>query len=213
MNAKTLRVLLVDDHAVVRAGFRRLLEQRGRIQIVAEAGDGEEAYARFLALAPDVVVLDLSMSGTSGLEFIRRALARDAGARVLVFSMHEDPALAERALLLGARGYVTKSSAPEVLAEAVAEVAAGRIYLSADIARALALLKLAGDDHPMHRLSAREFEIFRLLVKGRTSGEIARILKLSAKTVANYHSLIKHKLGVDSDVELVHVALKHRLLL
>jgi two-component system invasion response regulator UvrY len=207
-----LRIILVDDHAVVRAGFRRLLEQQADIQVVAEADDGDRAYALVVEHEPDVVVMDLSMPGVSGLETIRRIASRQPMARILVFSMHEDASLAERAIQLGARGYVTKSSAPETLATAVAEIAAGKLYLSSDIAKSIAILKLTGDDNPVKTLSAREFEIFRLIIAGRAVTDIARILNLSGKTIANYHTLIKHKLGIASDVELVLLAARHKML-
>jgi DNA-binding NarL/FixJ family response regulator len=212
VSAEPIRIMLVDDHAVVRAGFRRLLEQEPGIRVVAETDSGERAYLLYVEHAPDVVVLDLSMPGISGFEIIRRITERQSDARILVFSMHEDASLAVRAIQLGARGYVTKSNAPEVLAAAVAEVAAGRVFLSDDVARSIAILKLTGDDNPVQALSAREFEIFRLLVSGRPGAEIARILNLSAKTVANYHTLIKQKLHAASDVELVLLALRHNLL-
>lgn len=197
---------------MVRAGFRRLLEQHSTIEVVAEADDGDAAYALTVEHEPDVVVMDLSMPGVSGLETIRRIATRQATSRILVFSMHEDAALAERAIQLGARGYVTKISAPETLATAVAEIAAGKLYLSSDIAKSIAILKLTGNDHPVTALSSREFEIFRLFVAGRQMADIAKTLNLSSKTIANYHTMIKHKLGIDSDVELVLLATRHKLL-
>jgi two-component system invasion response regulator UvrY len=206
MSAAAIRIMLVDDHAVVRAGFRRLLEQQLNCQVVAEAADAERAYKLFVEHKPDVVVLDLSMPGLSGMDTIRRIIAREPSARILVFSMHEDASVAERAIQLGARGYVTKSSAPEILASAVAEVAAGKLALSPDITQSLALLKLNGAENPLNALSAREFEIFRLLAGGYSVVAIAGLLSLSGKTVANYHSLIKQKLGIASDVELVLLA-------
>lgn len=204
-----IRLMLVDDHAIVRSGFRRLLEQQPRLRIVAEADTGERAYALFVQERPEVVVMDLSMPGASGFETIRRILAREPAARILVFSMHEDAVRAERAMQLGARGYVTKSSAPEVLTRAVLEVAAGRIFLSSDIARALAESRGSGDDHPLRLLSAREFEIFRLLVAGRGTAEIAGTLNVSVKTVANNRAFIHQKLHTSTDVELVLLAQRH----
>jgi two-component system, NarL family, invasion response regulator UvrY len=212
MSAAPIRIMLVDDHAVVRAGFRRLLEQEAEIRVVAEADSGERAYQLYQEHAPDVLVLDLSMPGVSGFEIIRRITERQPQAKILVFSMHEDASLAVRAIQLGARGYVTKSNAPEVLATAVVAIAAGKLFLSDDVAKSIAILKLTGDDNPVKALSAREFEIFRLLVTGRPAAEIATILNLSAKTVANYHTLIKQKLHIASDVELVLLALRHSLL-
>jgi DNA-binding NarL/FixJ family response regulator len=211
--AVTIRIMLVDDHAIVRAGFRRLLEQRSDYRVVAEAADAERAYALYLEHEPDVVVMDLSMPGISGLDTIRRIIGRNADAKIVVFSMHEDASVAERAIQLGARGYVTKCNAPEVLAAAVAEVVAGRLSLSPDMAQSIAMLKLSGDGNPLQALSAREFEIFRLLVTGRPAVEIAKLLNLSAKTVANYHTLIKQKLNVQSDVELVLLAQRQNVML
>jgi two-component system, NarL family, invasion response regulator UvrY len=211
MREAVTRIMLVDDHAIVRAGFRRLLEQQVDCQVVAEAGDVETAYALFAKHQPDVVVLDLSMPGVSGLELVRRMSIREPSARILVFSMHDDPLLAERAIQLGARGYVTKSSAPEVLASAVADIMAGRVALSPDIAQALAILKVTGEGDPVASLNTREFEIFGLIARGQTVSSIASLLSLSAKTVANYHSLIKQKLGVTSDVELVLLAQRRNI--
>jgi two-component system invasion response regulator UvrY len=203
--------MLVDDHAIVRAGFRRLLEQQPNFHVVAEAADAAHAYAMFVEHAPDVVVMDLSMPGASGLDAIRRMIGRQPAAKILVFSMHEDPSVAERAIQLGARGYVTKSNAPEILACAVAEVAAGGLALSPDIAKSLAMLKLSAEENPVNLLSAREFEIFRLLAEGRSVSEIARLLNLSAKTVANYHTLVRQKLGLANDVELVLLAQRQKI--
>ena len=211
MSAVPIKLMLVDDHAIVRSGFRRMLEQEPNLHIVAEADNGERAYALYVKEMPDVVVMDLSMPGMSGFEIIRRIVAREPTARILVFSMHEDAMRAERAIQLGARGYVTKSSAPEVLAKAIVEVAAGRPFLSADVAQSIAHSKLAGEDNPLKVLTAREFEIFRLLVAGRGAADIARILNLSAKTVANNRTLINQKLRASGDVELVLLALRHNL--
>jgi two-component system invasion response regulator UvrY len=211
MNALPIKLMLVDDHAIVRSGFRRLLEQESNLQIVAEADNGEQAYALYVKEMPDVVVIDLSMPGVSGFETIRRIVARAPTARILVFSMHEDAMRAERAIQLGARGYVTKSSAPEVLAKGVVEVAAGRLFLSPDVAQSIAQSKLAGEDNPLKVLTPREFEIFRLVVAGRAATDIAAMLNLSAKTVANNRTLINQKLRTSGDVELVLLALRHNL--
>lgn len=212
MNGTSIRVMLVDDHAIVRSGFRRLLEQRNDITIVAEADTGERAYALYLQHQPDVMVLDLTIPGMSGFEIIRRVIAREPAARILVFSMHEDAALAERTIELGARGYVTKSNVPDILSTAVAEVAAGNLYLSPDIAQSIAMYKLTGDGSPLKLLTGREFEIFRLLVRGNAAADIAKLLNLSGKTVSNYHTVIKQKLGATTDIDLVLLAQKHNLL-
>jgi two-component system invasion response regulator UvrY len=211
MNTANIRIMLVDDHAIVRSGFRRLLEQQPGCHVVAEAADADRAYALFVEHEPDVVVLDLSMPGVSGLDTIRRILARKPSAKILVFSMHEDASLAERAIQLGARGYVTKSSAPETLASAVADVVQGKLALSPDIAQSLAILKVTADENPVNALSAREFEIFRLLAGGHSVASIATLMSLSGKTVANYHSLIKQKLGISTDVELVLLAQRQKV--
>jgi two-component system, NarL family, invasion response regulator UvrY len=207
-----VRVMLVDDHTAVRAGYRRLLEEQAHIKVVAEAADAEQAYQLFVEHEPEVVVLDVSMPGASGLETIRRILGTAPRARILVFSMHEDAMLVERAIQLGARGYISKRIAPELLATAIDEVAAGRLHLSSDIANSIAIVKLNGDNNPVQVLSAREFEIFRLIIAGSPTEQIAKALRLSIKTVANYHTLIKHKLGAPSDVDLVLLARRHNML-
>ena len=211
MTTANIRIMLVDDHAIVRSGFRRLLEQQPGCHVVAEAADADRAYALFVEHEPDVVVLDLSMPGVSGLDTIRRIMARKPSAKILVFSMHEDASLAERAIQLGARGYVTKSSAPETLASAVADVVQGKLALSPDIAQSLAILKVTPGENPVNALSAREFEIFRLLAGGHSVASIATLMSLSGKTVANYHSLIKQKLGISTDVELVLLAQRQKV--
>lgn len=212
MSRECTRVLLVDDHAIVRSGFRRLLAEFPNIDVVGEAETGEQGYRAFLEYRPDIVVLDISMPDTSGLALMERLFARAPDARVIIFSMHEDAAMAERALAAGARGYVTKSSAPDVLVKAIREVAGGRLFLSADIAHAVAVSRFAGAPDPLRELSTREFEIFRQLVAGRAPADIARVLNLSAKTIANYHTQIKQKLGAATDIELMRIALRQDLL-
>ncbi|HUN76565.1 MAG TPA: response regulator transcription factor [Steroidobacteraceae bacterium] len=212
MNGGSVRIMLVDDHAIVRAGFRRLLEQHPNLQVVAEAADADRAYALFIEHEPDVIVMDVSMRGVSGLDSIRRIITRRPAARILVFTMHEDASLAERAIQLGARGYVTKSSPPETLATAVSEVAAGKLALSPDIAKSIAIRKLSGQDDSLSLLSPREFEIFRLLASGNPVPEIAKLMNLSVKTIANYHTLIKQKLHLSSDVELVLLAQRQEVI-
>ncbi len=204
-----IRILLVDDHAVVRAGYRMLLHNAAGIDIVAEADSGETACRAFAAVAPDVVVMDLSLPGMGGLEAIRRIRIRDPGARILVFSMHEDPVFVEQALAAGARGYITKSSAPQVLVEAVQQIAAGGVHLDPDIAQRLAFQRNRGQGTPLAELSTREFEIFCLLAEGLSANEIARRLSLSYKTVANYSTQIKSKLEVGTVAELARLAIRH----
>lgn len=203
--ADKVTVLLVDDHAVVREGYRRLLEKRGDIIVVGEAGNGADAYDCFCKLAPNVVVLDIALPGLSGIETMRRILARDPKTRVLMFSMYEDDIYADRALKAGASGYVTKASAPNVLVEAVHTIARGRQYLSPDIAQKLALRVTTGTAGSATSLSPREFEILRLLVKGMPVKDIAETMGLNPKTVANHQSAIKQKLGAESGLQLIRM--------
>lgn len=203
--ASKVTVLLVDDHAVVRAGYRVLLRDAPQIEVIGEAASGEEAYQQYVGKTPDVVVMDLSLPGMGGLEAIRRITARDADARILVFSMHDDVAFVDQALRAGACGYITKRSAPEVLADAIREVAAGGAYLEPELESAMAREMSA--DNRLSRLSPREFSIFCMLADGLSTAEIAARLRLSAKTVANYGTMIRKKLGVRNQAELVHLAL------
>jgi len=207
----TIRIMLADDHAVVREGYRRLLERTRDIEVASEAASGEEAYRTYCATEPDVGVIDINLPDMSGVEVTRRIVARDPAARILVFSMHEDVVFASRALQAGARGYVTKSSAPDVLVDAVRAVAEGRTYLSHDVAQKLALQLMPGQTVPFADLSPREFEVFRLLAEGRSVGEIARALSLSPKTVSNYQSIVKQKLEADSSAQMVWIALRRGL--
>lgn len=208
MKDNVIRVLLVDDHEVVRAGFRRLLGRRADIQVVGEAARGEEAYHLAGETAPDVVVMDLSMPGMGGLEAIRRILARSPATRILVVSMHEGASFALQALKAGALGYVTKASAAQVLVHAVHEVAEGRNYLGPDTAQAIALHHVKGETNPLAQLTTREFEVFRLLAEGCTPDDIGTRLYLSGKTVANYQTQIRQKLGISSPTELVRLAIR-----
>jgi DNA-binding NarL/FixJ family response regulator len=203
-----LTVLLVDDHAVVREGYRRLLERHGDIVVIGEAADATEAQAMFRALAPQIVVMDITLPGLSGIEAMRRMLDHEPDTRVLIFSMHEEIIFAKRALQAGAFGYVTKASAPGVLVEAVHTIASGRKYLSAAVAHALALRADALDTAATNGLSAREFEVLRQLVHGRSINDIARSMGINPKTVSNHQSVIRQKLGADSAVQLLSIAKK-----
>ena len=209
--ANRIRVLLVDDHAVVREGYKRLLERDKTIAVVGEASSSQDAYRLFTELRPDVVVMDISLPGMSGIEIMRRMLMRAPEAKVLVFSMHEDEVFASRALQAGARGYITKSSAPEVLVEAVQAVAHDQLFIDRDITQKLAAQR-RGYENALKLLSAREFEVFRLLAIGHTVAQISETLNLSWKTVANYQSIVKQKLGVESTVQLARIALSHGLI-
>lgn len=201
-----ITVLLVDDHAVVREGYRRLLERDGDVAVIGEAPDAATAQALFCGLNPQIVVMDITLPGTSGIEAMRRMLIYKPDTRVLIFSMHEDVIFAKRALQAGAFGYVTKASAPNVLVEAVHSVASGRKYLSADMAHKLALRDLAVDSAGVDELSERELEVLRQLVQGQSVKQIARSLDLNPKTVSNYQSAIKQKLKVDTAIQLLKKA-------
>jgi DNA-binding NarL/FixJ family response regulator len=202
--AGIVSVLLVDDHAVVREGYRRLLERSPSIEVVGEAADAQSAYLAFVEHRPQVTVMDISLPGASGIEALRRIRARDAEARVLMFSMYEDPIFASRALQAGARGYITKAAAPEALVEAVLAVARGEPYLTGRIAHDLALRP--DQSATASNLSPREFEVLRMLVAGRSLAEIAESLGLTIKTVANHQSLLRQKLGVSSALQLLQAA-------
>ncbi len=208
-NDATIGVVLVDDHAVVRAGYRTLLEGYADIEVVAEAACGEDATRACRAAAPDVVIMDLSLPGIGGLEAIRRIRASCSDVRILVFSMHEDAVFAEQALQAGAHGFIGKSSPPEVLIDAVKQVAAGEAYLDAELAQQLAFQKVRWEGTPFSALSNREFEIFCLLAEGHSAGDIAKRLSLSNKTVANYATQIKNKLKVQTVAELARIAIRH----
>jgi DNA-binding NarL/FixJ family response regulator len=201
-----LRILLVDDHPVVREGYRRLLERQAGFQVCAEAGDAKEAYRAFKDHRPDVAVMDLALPGASGLEAMRRIRQWDKDARILVFSMHAGPAFALKAFEAGASGYVTKSSDPAGLVRAVNAVARNGRFLSEDIARAIAADRLAGSERVVEQLGPRETEILRLLASGMTSESIATMLNLSPKTVRNHHYAIKSKIGAENDAQLVWLA-------
>ena len=203
-----INILLVDDHAIVREGYRALLARQKGLSVVAEAGDGIEAYSQFKQHSPDLVITDISLPGGSGLELISRIKQRSSGAKILVFSMHQNPAFAAQAMRAGALGYVSKSCEPEVLLRAIRDVVAGRHVLSPDIAQLLALEKLGSERMALETLTVREFEILRLLVDGRNHDEIANLLNISSKTACNCHYLIKRKLAVDSDIELTRLAIK-----
>jgi len=207
--SQLIKVMLTDDHAVVRSGLCRLLEQNSDIKVIAEAESGEQAYQTYPENRPDVLVMDMSMPGMGGLEALRRILHRWSDARVIMFSMHENATYAIQSLTAGAMGYVAKSGNAEDLVKAVKEVASGKSFLSADMAQKVALQSLTGDDNPTQRLTSREFEVFRLLAEGKLVEEIAGRLNIGQKTVANYQTSLKQKLDIHSPVELVRLAMKY----
>lgn len=206
------RVMLVDDHALVRMGFRMLLAACEDLEVVAEADNGEEALQRLAQGGIDLVVLDLSMPGMGGLETLRRLRAKDARVGVLVLSAHDDSAHARRALDAGAQGFLSKRGAPEALTQALRCVADGRRYLDAGIAQQLALAALDGGHHPADALSAREFEVFVQLARGRSVQEIAGDLNLSTSTVGTHLYHVKQKLGAANQAELTLLALRWGLI-
>jgi len=206
-----IRVMLVDDHALVRMGFRMLLAD-AQAEVVAEAGDGEQACQLYPRTRPDVVVMDLSMPGMGGLEAVRRLLAQDPKARVLALSAHEDTAHPRRVLRAGALGYLAKRSAPETLIEAVRTVARGDRYIDAATARALAMAQLDGEESPADVLSEREFSVFLQLARGASVAQIAQNLNLSASTVGTHLYHVKQKLGAGNQSELTLVALRWGLI-
>lgn len=207
-----VKILLVDDHAIVREGYKALLNGQPSLKVIAEASSGEEAYLLYQKHQPDLVVLDLSLPGQSGLTTLLKIKQKNINARVLIFSMHQNSAFAFKALKAGASGYITKSSTPDELLKAISDAMCGKIALSADVAHLLAVKQIEGDRAPSEKLTVREFEIFRLLVKGATKDHIAKTLNISSKTVSNCHYIIKKKLDVQTDLELFRVALTMQLI-
>ncbi len=211
-SSSQLTVLLVDDHAVVREGYRRLLEFHGGVEVVAEAADADAAYAAWRRHRPQLTIIDLMLPGVSGIEVIRRIVALDAKARLLVFSMAAQPALARQAIEAGALGYLTKDSPPEEMLAAVEEVRHGRRYLCRPVAQELALTNLDRPSSPFTALSPREFEVCKMLLTGMRIDEIGVRLNISSKTVSNLLSLSRQKLGVENDLALAQLAARAGLL-
>jgi two-component system, NarL family, invasion response regulator UvrY len=208
-----IRVVLVDDHAVVRTGFRLLLQSYVEVSVVGEAESGEAACQRYDELTPDVLVMDLAMPGMGGLEALKRIRAHHPQARVLALSAHDDPMHARRAFREGALGFLSKRSAPEALLEAITTVATNRRYIDVSLAQKLALADIEGAaKSPLERLSEREFEVFVRLAGGATVQRIADDLKLSASTVGTHLYNIKQKLGATNQSELTLLAVRHGLI-
>jgi len=209
---KPLRIMLVDDHAVVRMGFRLLLDTTPDLRVVAECGSGEEALRCYGELLPDVTVLDLAMDGMGGLETLSRLLAKWPHASVLVLSAHEDTSHPRRALASGALGYLTKRSAADALIDAIRQVAARKTFLESDLARDIAVETVGSAGNPVDSLSAREFEVFVMLARGRSVNEIAEVLFLSPRTVGTHLYNIKQKLGAANAAELTLIAIRNGLI-
>jgi DNA-binding NarL/FixJ family response regulator len=211
MSKQKIKVLLVDDHTVVRAGFRMLLESQTFIGEIVDVDRGERACQEYTRFSPDVVVMDLSMPGIGGLETIRRLCQQNADVIILVYSIHDEAIYVERALQAGAKGYVSKNSAAEVLATAVSVVAAGKRYVESGLLPEVQDVRHHDEDQ-LHAvadvLSPREFDVFCLLAKGLSAHEVATKLCLGYKTVANYNTQIKNKLNVSNAAELAHIAMR-----
>ncbi|HTR59411.1 MAG TPA: response regulator transcription factor [Casimicrobiaceae bacterium] len=203
-----ISVLLVDDHAVVREGYKRLIERSPDLRVGGEASTASGAYRAFVETDPDVTVMDISLPDLSGIEVLRHILARCANARVLMFSIHDETIYAERALAAGARGYLTKASAPDLLVEAVRTVVQGEVFLSPDVFAALDARSTERIDDAIGTLSTREFEIFRQLVNGLSVRQIAERLCLTCKTVSNYQTAIRQKLGAPTLTHLLQIAVR-----
>ncbi|MCB5189579.1 response regulator transcription factor [Methylobacillus arboreus] len=208
----TIKVMLVDDHAVVRMGFKLLLESDQAIQVIAEAESGEQSIKLYQEHKPDVVVMDITMPGIGGLEAIDRIKAKDEHARILVLSAHEDSVHPKRVLNAGAMGYLTKRSAAEELIKAIHTVAGGKMYLEANVAQQMAIQQISGQENPVDVLSDREFEVFMALAKGKTTNEIAETLSLSPRTVGTHLYNIKQKLNANNSAEIALIAMRSGLI-
>ena len=209
---KTINVMLVDDHAVVRFGFRMLLESTDDIKVVAEADSAEAAYQQIPTAKPDVIVMDISLGGTMGVEATRRIVARDKTAKVLGLSSHEDPSYVRYMLKAGALGYLSKRSAPDELMQEIRQVAEGRMYIEASLSQRMALEEFNGEKSPIEVLSEREFGVFIQLAKGLSVNQIAELLNISPRTVGTHLYNVKQKLGVSNQAELTLIAVRHGLI-
>jgi two-component system, NarL family, invasion response regulator UvrY len=208
---RCMRVLIVDDHPIVASGCRALLAGQDDIEgeiVLKEAADAESGERAFAAEHPDVCVIDINLPTVSGFELARRILARDASARIIMFSMNDDPIFAARAIEVGARGYVSKSGDPNELVEAIRQVGKGGTYLPTAMARSIAFAGPAVAQNPLSKLTTKEMEILRLLSAGKSLSEIAWLVHSSYKTVANTSSIMRQKLGVRTSAELVRLAIE-----
>ena len=203
-----ITILLVDDHAVVRMGFKMLIEAEEGIKVIGEAESGEIAIKLFQELKPDIIVMDITMPGIGGLEAIDRIMAKDKNTKILVLSAHEDSVHPKRALNAGAMGYLTKRSAAEELIKAIKSIHQGKRYLEPNIAQQMAITQLSGESNPLEILSDREFEVFIALAKGKSTNEIADTLCLSPRTVGTHLYNIKQKLNANNSAEIALIAIR-----
>lgn len=207
-----IRLVLADDHTIVREGLKQLLGAAGDLQVVGEAQNGHEVIERIRALDFDVLLLDMSMPGKSGIELIRQVHAEKPKLRILVLSMHEEHQYAVRAIRAGAAGYLTKESASRQLVDAIRKVATGGAFISSEVAQQLALGAMPGASGPLHAtLSDREFQIFQLIASGKSVSDIAERLNLSVKTVSTHKANVLQKMNMSTQAELIRYALTHRL--
>ena len=207
-----IRIVLADDHAIVREGLKRIVADVKDFAVAGEAADGTEVMRAVREIDFDVLVLDLSMPGRSGMELIKLVKAEKPKLRILVLSMHQETQYAVRAIKSGASGYLTKESAPALLEQAIRKIGSGGAYISAEVAEQLALGAMPGSEGiPHESLSDREFEVFRLLVAGDAVSDIAAKLNLSVKTVSTHKANLMQKMGLSNQTELVRYALKHGL--
>jgi len=207
-----LTLLLVDDHAVVRSGFKVLLQTWDDVDVVAEANSGEEALPLYTLHRPEVVVMDIAMAGMGGIEAIKRLMALDPQVRILALSAHEDSSYAKRALQAGALGYLSKRTAPEVLIDALRMVAHHQRFIDPIIAQRMTNQRTDSDTHDIDKLSPREFEVFLSLAKGRSVLDISQALGLSASTVGTHLYKVKLKLQLSNQSEMTLLAMRHGLL-
>lgn len=210
--SKKITVMLVDDHAVVRFGFRMLLEATEDIQVAAEAESAEIAYQQIPIVKPDVIVMDISLGGTMGVEVTRRIVARDKMAKVLGLSSHEDPSYVRYMLKAGALGYLSKRSAPDELIHAIRQVSEGRMYIETQLSQRMALEEFNGEKSPIEVLSDREFGVFIQLAKGQSVNQIAEILNISPRTAGTHLYNVKQKLDAANQAELTLIAVRHGLI-
>ncbi|MEM9102764.1 MAG: UvrY/SirA/GacA family response regulator transcription factor [Pseudomonadota bacterium] len=207
-----IKVLIVDDHELVRMGIRRLLADESGLSVIGEAADGEQAIQLCKELKPDVVLMDANMPGINGLEATKRLLRQDPDVKVIAVTVHGQEPFPSRFIQAGAHGYLTKGADVNEMVKAIQQVKAGQRYITPEVAQALALQSLGGEDNPFKALSEREMQVLLMITSGLKVQEISDKLFLSPKTVNTYRYRLFEKLKVNSDVELTHLAIRHNLL-